>query len=74
VERLAGTGVIFFALAAYFTWQWWKHRRNGRMKKAAKALGAKSKARVEALVRQMTRSPIPSPVGAAGALAGMVRP
>jgi hypothetical protein len=63
VERLEGAGVIWGLLAAYFTWQWWK-RRKGRGKKALKELGAKSRARVEALVRQMTRSPIPSPAGA----------
>lgn len=50
-------------LAVVCTYLWWKNRREGRGKKAAKALGAKSKARVQALVRQMTPSPIPSPVG-----------
>ena len=42
---------------------WWHNRRNGKWKRAARALGAKSKARVEALIENMTPSPIPSPVG-----------
>lgn len=50
---------------AWFTWLWWKNRRNGRRKRAMKDLGAKSRARIEAMVRQMTPSPIPSPVGGA---------
>lgn len=52
-------------LGAYWTWQWWKNRRNGRGRKALKDLGAKSRARIEALVEQMTPSPIPSPAGGA---------
>lgn len=47
----------------YFAVQWWRNRRNGRWKKAAKQLGAKTRARVASLVENMTRSPIPSPVG-----------
>lgn len=50
-------------LAAWFTWKWWKNRRSGRGKRALKDLGAKSRARIERLVRQMTPSPIPTPVG-----------
>lgn len=50
-------------LAAFCTYQWWKNRRNGRWKRAARQLGAKSKARVQALVRRITPSPIPSPAG-----------
>lgn len=52
---------VFAVIAAYY---WWKNRRKGKWKRAAKELGAKSRARVEALARQMTPSPIPSPVGA----------
>lgn len=51
--------------AAYFTWLWWRNRRSGRGRKAFAELGAKSRARVQSLVDQMTPSPIPSPVGAA---------
>lgn len=50
--------------AAFYTWLWWRNRRKGRWKRAAKELGAKSRARVEALVEQMTPSPIPVPAGA----------
>lgn len=50
-------------LAIWCTYVWWKNRRNGRGKKALRELGARSRARVEAMVRQMTPSPIPSPVG-----------
>lgn len=60
MEQLMAPGVVFGAEAAYFTYLWWK-KRKGRGKKALKQLGAKSRALVEALVRQMT--PIPSPVG-----------
>jgi hypothetical protein len=49
--------------AVIYAWLWWRGRRNGRMKKAAKELGAKSRARVEALVEQLTPSPIPTPGG-----------
>lgn len=50
--------------AAINAYMWWRNRRKGKWKRAARELGAKSKARVEALARQMTPSPIPSPAGA----------
>lgn len=56
--------VIYGLFAAYFTWLWWRGRRNGRRRKALKDLGAKSRARIEAMVRQMSPSPIPAPGGA----------
>lgn len=52
------------SLAVIYSWLWWRGRRNGRGKRALKELGAKSRERVEALVRQMTPSPIPAPGGA----------
>jgi hypothetical protein len=52
------------ALAVWFGVQWWRGGGGGHTKRAARELGAKSRARVDALVRQMTPSPIPSPAGA----------
>lgn len=49
--------------AAWFTWRWWNGRRGGRGRKALRELGAKSRARIEALVERMKPSPIPSPAG-----------
>lgn len=49
--------------AAYFTWRWWNGPRNRRHRKALRELGAKARARIEAMVRQITPSPIPSPAG-----------
>jgi hypothetical protein len=63
IDQSPGWSTWSGLVAAFCTYLWWKNRRNGRWKKAAKALGAKSKARVQALVRQITPSPIPSPVG-----------
>jgi hypothetical protein len=57
--------VFFGSLAVAGIWLWWINRRKGRGKKALRQLGAKSKARVDALVRQMTPSPTPSPVAEA---------
>lgn len=54
---------VWGGAAALYTYLWWKHRRKGGWKKGARELGEKSKARVQALVEQMTPSPIPSPVG-----------
>lgn len=54
---------LFGLLAALFTWLWWKGRRRGRGRRALRELGAKSRARIEAMVRNMTPSPIPSPAG-----------
>lgn len=51
---------VWAGICAYL---WWRNRRNGRWKRAARELGAKSRARVEALARQMTPSPIPTLVG-----------
>lgn len=51
--------------AAYYTWRWWKNRRNGRMRKALRELGAKSRAKVQVLVDRITRSPAPAPSGGA---------
>jgi hypothetical protein len=59
-----GWAVFQGSLAAYWAWQWWRGRRKGRMKKAAKALGAKSKARIDALVDRLSPSPIPALGGA----------
>lgn len=52
---------FWFVVAAYL---WWRNRRKGGWKRAARELGAKSQARVEALLENMSPSPIPSPVGA----------
>jgi hypothetical protein len=57
--------VINGSCAAVCAYLWWKGRRKGGWRRAARELGAKSKARVEALVEQMTRSPIPSPASGA---------
>jgi hypothetical protein len=61
LERSPRFAALYLLLAAYATYLWWKNRRKGRGKKALKALGAKSRALVQALVRRMTQSPIPSP-------------
>lgn len=50
-------------LAVLYTYLWWRNRRGGRGRKTLRELGAKSRARVEALARNMTPSPIPSPAG-----------
>lgn len=50
-------------LAVYMTWSWWRNRPKGRGRKALRELGAKSRARVQALVDRVTPSPIPSPAG-----------
>ena len=52
------------AAAVLHAWLWWRGRRKGRMKKALKELGAKSRARIEALVERLSPSPIPAPGGA----------
>ena len=52
------------ALAALFVWLWWRNGGGRRMKKAARELGAKSQARVDALVNQLRPSPVPAPGGA----------
>ena len=59
-----GWAVFQGCLAAYWAWMWWRGRRKGRMKKAAKELGAKSRARIDALVERLSPSPIPTPGGA----------
>jgi hypothetical protein len=63
IDFSLGWAVVFGAIAVLCTYAWWKNRRKGRGKKALKQIGAKSRARVQALVRQMTPSPIPSPAG-----------
>ena len=40
-------------------WLWWRHKRPGR---AVRSLGAKSRARIEALARRMPPARIPVPV------------
>lgn len=64
MDTSPGWAAFFGLLATWFTWLWWKNRRKGRGRKALRELGAKSRARVQALVDQMTPSPIPSPAGA----------
>lgn len=64
VTSSTGWAVFQGSLAAYWAWKWWQGRRKGRMKRAAKELGAKSRARVEALVERLSPSPIPVPGGA----------
>ncbi|GAA4626721.1 hypothetical protein GCM10023196_036110 [Actinoallomurus vinaceus] len=59
-----GWAVFDGSLAAFYTWLWWRGRRNGRGKRVAKELGAKSRARIEVMARRMTPSPIPTPAGA----------
>lgn len=54
---------IFGAGAALATWFWWKHRRKGRGRKALRELGDKSRRRIQALVDNLTPSPVPSPAG-----------
>jgi hypothetical protein len=56
--------VIQGFFAATFAWLWWRNGGGHGMKKAAKSLGAKSKARVDALVKKIEPSPIPAPGGA----------
>jgi hypothetical protein len=56
--------VINGSIAAVCAYLWWKGRRNGKWKRAARELGAKSKARVEALLENMSPSPVPAPAGA----------
>lgn len=56
--------ILSGAPAVVFAWLWWRNRPRGKGRKALRELGAKSKARVEALVERLTRSPIPSPAGA----------
>lgn len=51
-------------LAIVWGYLWWRGCRKGRMKKAAKALGEKSRARIRALADRLDRSPIPAPGGA----------
>lgn len=59
-------GIAINGLAGVLsTYLWWKNGGGRKGRKAARELGAKSKARVQALVDQMTPSPIPSPAGGA---------
>jgi hypothetical protein len=48
--------------AAAAIWMWWNGGGGRRTRKAARQLGAKSKARITAMARRMSPSPIPSPV------------
>ena len=57
------TAVVSGLMAILYSWLWWKNRRNRKRRRALRDLGAKSRARIEAMVRQMTPSPIPSPAG-----------
>lgn len=51
-------------LAAFYTYRWWKDRdQDGKRRKALREIGAKSRARIAALVENMTPSPVPSPSG-----------
>ena len=59
----AMSSVVGAVATSYFAVLWWRNRRKGRGRRVAKQLGAKSRALVEALVENMTRSPIPSPAG-----------
>lgn len=59
-----GLAIFNGSLAAIIAILWWRRGGGKRTKKAARHLGEKSKARVQALVEQMTPSPVPSPVGA----------
>lgn len=58
------SAVVFGLIAAFHARRWWKNRRNGRGRRALRELGDKSRRRIQALVDQMTPSPIPSPAGA----------
>lgn len=53
--------VLHGSLAVMFAWLWWRNGGGRRMKKAARELGAKSKARVAALVGNLKPSPVPTP-------------
>lgn len=53
----------FFALAAaLFAWAWWRKRKRKRRKRSPKALGAKSRALIAALVRRAREAARPRPV------------
>lgn len=56
--------VIEGVMTVVWAWLWWRGRGKGRMKKAARALGEKSKARVRRLAARLDRSPVPVPGGA----------
>lgn len=53
--------VVPFAAAVWVTWKWWKGGRRGR-DKAAKMLGDKSRALLDALVRRAREIAVPRPV------------
>lgn len=56
------SGAVFTGtLSAVVAYLWWRNRRKGGWKKAVRQLGAKSRARIEQLVENMTPSPLPSP-------------
>jgi threonine/homoserine/homoserine lactone efflux protein len=47
--------------AVYFTWLWWRNGGGRRPRPTLRQIGAKSRARIQTLVRQMTPSPVPTP-------------
>lgn len=64
LDHSIGFAALQAALAGIYVWLWWRNGGGRRMKKIARELGAKSKARVDALVEQMQPSPISVPGGA----------
>jgi hypothetical protein len=48
--------------AAIFAWEWWRHWRNRKRRGAVARAGAKSRARVAALVRKTRENAKPRPV------------
>ncbi|WP_433233922.1 hypothetical protein [Actinomadura nitritigenes] len=50
-------------IAALYTRSWWNNRPKGRGRKALRELGDKSRRRIQALVDNLTPSPVPSPAG-----------
>lgn len=51
-ERDWGPSALVALCAVSSGWSWWKHRKNRKRKRAASLVGAKSRARIEALVRK----------------------
>lgn len=46
--------------AVFYTWLWWRNRKKGKWKKILKEAGAKTRAIIVNMVKNMTPSPIPS--------------
>lgn len=64
IEHSRVDAMIWAVFTGFCAHKWWNNRRKGGWKRAARQLGAKAKAAIDAMVRQLTPSPIPSPAGA----------